>query len=179
MKFASRRRNTGSAWPAYLATLVVVVAAIYAFAPRSHPPAPETKVHPNDLLVNGLARQGTRVLAVGEQGHILVADAPEGPWHEAKITPDHGATLTQVAFIGDKTALAVGHDSVILKSTDAGETCREGHCFGAPIYGPDGNVFAAVSVSIPAVRLGTRENQQHIVERVKATASEISAKLRG
>lgn len=118
-------RVAGSALPAYLVTLVVVIAAIYAFAPRSHPPAPETKVHPTDLLVNGLAQQGERLLAVGEQGHILIADRSDGPWREAKVTPERGSTLTQVAFIGDKTALAVGHDSLILKSTDSGETWKE------------------------------------------------------
>jgi IclR family acetate operon transcriptional repressor len=63
-------------------------------------------------------------------------------------------------------------------ATDAGETCAEGYCFGAPIYGPEGDVIAAVSMSIPVARLGGQDQQAKIVERLRATASAISAALR-
>jgi IclR family acetate operon transcriptional repressor len=62
-------------------------------------------------------------------------------------------------------------------ATDAQETCLEGFCFGAPIAGPDGSVFAAISMSVPRVRLGPPEHQKAIVERVKGVAGAITAML--
>ncbi|HET8881747.1 MAG TPA: hypothetical protein VFM56_06175 [Solimonas sp.] len=123
--------STG-AWPALGFTVIVALAAAYAFSPRPAPPFAVTEVHPDGLLVDGLARNGDRLLAVGEQGLILVADGVKGPWHEAKIDPQRGSTLTKVKFIDDKLALAVGHDGWILRSTDRGETWKEAFFIATP-----------------------------------------------
>ena len=112
-------------WPAYLIVLLVLAAAVYSFAHRPLPPFPATEIHPDRLLVNGLAQKGSRLIAAGELGHILYADNADGPWHEAKIDPDRGSTFTRAAFIDDKTALAVGHDGWIVRSTDGGMTWKE------------------------------------------------------
>lgn len=119
-------------WPALVFTAVVAVAATYAFSPRPAPAFAPTVVHPDGLLVTGLARSGSRLLAVGEQGRILVADDARGPWHEAKVEPQRGSTLTQVKFIDDKTAIAVGHDGWILRSTDGGESWKEAFFIASP-----------------------------------------------
>lgn len=113
------------AWPSLLLALVVLVAAVYAFSPRPHPEFPPTQLEPTELLVNGLARQGSRYVAVGEQGRILLADDANGPWREARIEPQRGSTFTQVVFVDDNAALAIGHDSWIVRSEDRGETWRE------------------------------------------------------
>src|SRR5437016_830504 len=94
-------------WPASALVLVVLGAAGFAFSPRPAPPFPPTAVHPDQLLVNGLAREGSRLVAVGEQGAILIADNPAGPWNGAKVEPNRGSTFTAVAFVGDGIALAV------------------------------------------------------------------------
>jgi IclR family acetate operon transcriptional repressor len=60
---------------------------------------------------------------------------------------------------------------------DRGETCIDGHCFGAPIIGPDGGVFAAISISMPVSRLGSAEYQAHAVERITENAKQISRAL--
>lgn len=114
-----------AAWPAYLVTLIVIVAAFYSFAPRRYPPAPETRVHPEDLLVVDLVRRGTRWLSAGEQGRILIADAEQGPWREARVEPQRGSNFSDVLFVDDKLALAVGHESWIVRSEDGGETWTE------------------------------------------------------
>ncbi|WP_051362011.1 sialidase family protein [Solimonas soli] len=128
--------STGS-WPALVFTLIVALAAAYAFSPRPAPPFAPTAVHPDGLLVNGLARSGSRFVAVGEQGRVLIADDARGPWHEAKVEPQRGSTLTQVKFIDDKTVIAVGHDGWILRSTNAGETWQETFFIESPKDGAE------------------------------------------
>ncbi|NKF20926.1 WD40/YVTN/BNR-like repeat-containing protein [Solimonas marina] len=121
---AAQRRATGS-WPALLFTVIVAAAAAWAFSPRPMPPFAPTFVHPDGFLANGLAQQGKRVIAVGEQGEILLADDLQGPWRQASVEPQRGSTLTQVRFVGPGVAIAVGHDGWVLRSTDGGETWKE------------------------------------------------------
>lgn len=114
-----------AAWPAHVMVLLVVAAALYSFAHRPLPPFAPTGIRPDKLLVNGLAQQGTRLVAAGELGHILIADNPDGPWRDARVEPARGSTFTRVAFVGDKLALAVGHDGWIVRSADGGESWQE------------------------------------------------------
>lgn len=112
-------------WPAAMFTGAVIGAAVFAFSPRPQPYFPPTQVFPDRLLVNGLAESGKRIVAAGEEGHILIADSPEGPWREAKVEPQRGDTFTQVRYVGDGVALAVGHDDWIVRSEDNGQTWKE------------------------------------------------------
>ncbi|RTZ67934.1 MAG: hypothetical protein DSZ35_05390 [Verrucomicrobia bacterium] len=63
---------------------------------------------------------GERVLAVGERGHILLSTDSGKNWRQT-IAPTR-RTLTGVFLIDDQVAWAIGHQSVILKSGDGGET---------------------------------------------------------
>ncbi len=112
-------------WPALLVAALVIAAAVYSFSPRPKAEFPATQVHADRLLANGLAQQGQRLVTVGEQGQILIADQPEGPWHSAGVEPQRGSTLTQALFVGQDLALAVGHDGWILRSSDGGKTWTE------------------------------------------------------
>lgn len=114
-----------AAWPALGVVLLVLLAALYSFAHRPLPPFPETAVHADKLLVNGLAQRGSRLVAAGELGHILIADSADGPWRSATVEPERGSTFTRAFFVSDKVALAVGHDGWIVRSADAGETWKE------------------------------------------------------
>ncbi len=111
-------------WPAYALVLVVLGAAVYAFSHRPMPPFPATQIFPDRILVTGIAASGGRVVAVGEQGHILVGNAGEA-WHEGTVDKPRGSTLTRVEFVDPKTAIAVGHDGWILRSEDLGENWKE------------------------------------------------------
>ena len=123
---AQQGEKAGSqGWPAAVFTGMVLGAALFAFSPRPQPPFPATQVYPDRILVNGLAENGKRLLAAGEQGHILIADDAKGPWREATVDPQRGATFTQVHYIGDGVALAVGHDDWIVRSEDNGQTWKE------------------------------------------------------
>jgi len=140
-----------SGWPAAVFTGMVLGAALFAFSPRPAAPFPATQVYPDRVLINGLAENGKRLLAAGEQGHILIADDPKGPWRDAKVEPERGATFTQIHYIGDNLALAVGHDDWIVRSEDNGQTWKEVSYNqdadqAAPLFGVagpyDGKVYA-------------------------------------
>lgn len=105
----------------------MVVAAVIAYLPRDYPPFPETRVHPDDMIVMDLAAQDGRYIAVGELGHILITENPDGTWHEAEVHAEHVATLTAVRFVAPGVALAVGHSGWILRSEDGGQTWYEVH----------------------------------------------------
>jgi photosystem II stability/assembly factor-like uncharacterized protein len=59
-----------------------------------------------------------RQVMVGEYGRILVRDNAESTWLQANVPVQ--TTITAVNFINDKVAWAVGHQGVILKTTDGG-----------------------------------------------------------
>ncbi|EHR73360.1 putative photosystem II stability/assembly factor-like protein [Burkholderiales bacterium JOSHI_001] len=68
-----------------------------------------------------LALAGTRLVAVGERGHVLLSDDAGKAWRQAKAVPTR-TTLTCLHATDARTLWAAGHGGVILKSTDAGET---------------------------------------------------------
>ncbi len=73
---------------------------------------------PSSPLVK-VVNTGERYVAVGNRGHILVsADARK--WLQAKTPVD--SLLTSVTFTDTKNGWAVGHDSVILHTSDGGIT---------------------------------------------------------
>lgn len=57
---------------------------------------------------------------------------------------------------------------------DSEETAMEGQCFGCPIFIGDGEVLAAISMSMPKSRVGSAENQQKLIDAVMRTARTIS-----
>jgi len=119
------RRQATFGWPAIVFVLLTAAATVFSFSPRPMPLFPPSVIHVDRLMIDSLAASGKRLIAAGEQGHILIADSPNGPWREANIANPRGSALTQVAFIDDKTAIAVGHDNWILRSEDRGETWKE------------------------------------------------------
>ena len=68
-------------------------------------------------LVLDIARAGTRLIAVGERGQVLLSDDGES-WRQSTGVPLR-STLTAVTTVGS-SAWAVGHDGTILYSADAG-----------------------------------------------------------
>lgn len=81
---------------------------------------PLTKQTMSRLLLTDVAREGKRIIAVGDRGYIVYSDNDGESWQRAK-TPLGLALLNSVYFSDANTVWAVGHDSVILKSTDQGK----------------------------------------------------------
>lgn len=59
-------------------------------------------------------------------------------------------------------------------STDSEESVLEGCCFGAPIRAADGRVVAAISLSLPKMRLKDKAMGRRIVAAVKQAADDTS-----
>jgi len=63
---------------------------------------------------------GDRMVAVGERGHILISTDNGASWRQVEMPTR--AMLTGVTFVNDQVGIAVGHDSVILRTTNGGDT---------------------------------------------------------
>ena len=69
-------------------------------------------------LLNGITRAGKRLVAVGARGHILYSDDEGKSWKQAKVPVS--SDLTAVNFPTPEKGWAVGHDGIILHSSDGG-----------------------------------------------------------
>lgn len=83
-------------------------------------------------LVLGAARAGTRLVAVGEFGHVLLSDDEGVQWRQATEVPTR-TTLTAVTFVSATLGWAVGHGGLVLHTIDGGEhwTVQTGTIDGA------------------------------------------------
>ena len=80
------------------------------------------EVAPRILLLDG-AVSGPNVIAVGERGAIVISSDNARTW--ARIASPAKATLTGISFApasAAQTGWAVGHDALILGTTDGGRT---------------------------------------------------------
>ena len=77
-------------------------------------------------LLLDLAAAGTRLVAVGERGHVLLSDDKGASWRQAKSVPTR-VMLTAVFFADAQYGWAVGHDETILNTVDGGETWTRSH----------------------------------------------------
>jgi photosystem II stability/assembly factor-like uncharacterized protein len=78
----------------------------------------------HDLLL-GLARSGTRLVAVGTQGNVLLSEDEGNTWRAVKSPVDE--LLTAVVFPTASEGWAVGQDELVLHTTDGGATWTKQH----------------------------------------------------
>jgi len=99
------------------AALSLVMAAKQGFEP-------ETTVRRVDRLgLIALVRAGERLVAAGERGRILLSRDSGATWQVAS-TPTFN-TLTSLTFVDAKTGFATGHQGVLLRTVDGGETWQQ------------------------------------------------------
>jgi photosystem II stability/assembly factor-like uncharacterized protein len=70
------------------------------------------------LLLDIANVPGGRLVAVGERGHVLLSDDGGDTWKQVMVPTR--ATLTGVDFVSADKGWIVGHDAVILSTTDGG-----------------------------------------------------------
>jgi len=67
-----------------------------------------------------VTRAGSRLVAVGERGTVLLSDDDGARWRQAAAVPVQ-VSLTALRFVDARTGWAVGHLGVILNTVDGGE----------------------------------------------------------
>jgi len=116
----------------------LLVFAVLGVAAAQTPP--NTNEDPNDeadkpaeieplastSLLLDLAVAGSRMVAVGERGHVLLSDDQGATWRQAKSVPTRDM-LTAVFFADNEYGWAVGHDETIINTVDGGETWTRSH----------------------------------------------------
>ncbi|MEJ1960006.1 MAG: YCF48-related protein [Gammaproteobacteria bacterium] len=108
--------------------LAVFLAAFAARGAAVDPgtlPAEAAPLAPRSLLLD-IARAGSRFVAVGERGHILISDNRGQTWAQAASVPTQDL-LTGVCFSDEKHGVAVGHDEIALVTSDSGNTWLRTH----------------------------------------------------
>jgi photosystem II stability/assembly factor-like uncharacterized protein len=71
-------------------------------------------------LLQGVARAGLRLIAVGQRGHVIYSTDGGATWQQANVPVS--SDLTAVFFVNDQKGWAVGHDGIILHTADSGVT---------------------------------------------------------
>jgi photosystem II stability/assembly factor-like uncharacterized protein len=110
-----------------IAALLTVGAGLTAgSAPVQDSPEQAVKapLAPRSLLLDAAATDGA-MAAVGERGHILISGDEGETWQQADV-PTRSA-LTGVHFHDRERGWAVGHDAVIVRTTDGGVTWERLH----------------------------------------------------
>lgn len=96
-----------------------------AFAETIHDPltTPAEKTLIKTVLASTLfdvVNTGKRLVAVGERGHIVYSDDNQVTWIQADVPVS--VTLTGVYFPTAREGWAVGHDGVVLQTSDGGSS---------------------------------------------------------
>ncbi len=79
---------------------------------------------PKSLLLDAVVIDGG-IWAVGERGHVLFSPDNALTWRQVPVPTR--ATLTGLAFHGNRFGWAVGHREVILRTTDGGQSWQKVH----------------------------------------------------
>lgn len=107
-------------------TLILFLAAASSMAATAAPvgdalsrPAVLSR-HAGQSVLIGAANAGSRTVAVGERGIVVLSDDGGKAWRQAPAPVS--VTLTAVRFADARTGFAVGHGGTVLGTTDGGET---------------------------------------------------------
>lgn len=104
---------------AFVLTLPLVASAATSYRDVLDTPARDSAFAAKSLL-NGVANAGQRIVAVGQRGHIVLSDDGGKTWTQAKVPVS--SDLVAVYFPTPAKGWAVGHDGVVLHTTDSGAT---------------------------------------------------------
>ncbi len=104
--------------------LLSLVACLLPFGAAGAQPAVQARLAPESLLIGG-ASAGSRLVVVGERGHVLVSDDSGLKWKQARVPVR--ALLTAVHMHDARLGWAVGHDALILRTEDGGATWSVAH----------------------------------------------------
>ncbi len=75
---------------------------------------------PEQSFLLGAAHAGSRLVAVGESGLVILSDSDGKTWRQAEVPTS--VMLTDVGFANERAGWAIGHLGVVLRTEDGGET---------------------------------------------------------
>lgn len=101
-------------------------------APAQHAAQAQKVSHPEHAPLLAAARAGTRIVAAGDFGTVLLSDDEGRSWRQAKSVPTR-VTLTALDFVDERHGWAVGHGGIVLATEDAGEHWSLRHDAGADV----------------------------------------------
>ena len=111
------------AWALATTALLALLSATGAHAANAAVPADQYSVESakaSQSLMLDAVHAGSRLVVVGDRGHILFSDDQGKTWTQARVPTRQ--LLTAVFFIDDKHGWAVGHDAQVLATGDGGAT---------------------------------------------------------
>lgn len=115
-----RAKTTGQRACRYLFLLLITVTPFsFAMVDRIDTASP-ISYRASDGLLLDVAKAGERLVAVGDQGRVLISDDQGKQWRQ--VQSPVSVLLTAVFFSDVKHGWAVGHDGVLIHTKDAGET---------------------------------------------------------
>lgn len=103
----------------YTAAVVLVFSTVHRSAVAAVDYAMQMPGAAESMLLD-VAAAGSRLIAVGERGHILVSDDRGASWVQVEVPTS--AMLTRVFFVDHLLGWAVGHDGNIVHTSDGGST---------------------------------------------------------
>lgn len=113
--FASKLRHASS-------VVLLMATAVTAYAQdaavSSQKPAIKSEKIAQSLLQD-IARVGDRLVVVGERGHIAISEDNGKTWQQAEVPTR--AMMNAVFFVSASEGWAVGHDGLVLHTTDGGK----------------------------------------------------------
>ncbi|MCC5806742.1 MAG: hypothetical protein JJU00_10485 [Opitutales bacterium] len=107
--------------------LFVFVSLPNSLSARVEIPAEIMPLAERSVLLD-IALAGDRLVAVGERGHILLSDDYGRTWEQVPVPTR--STLTAVFFADSELGWAVGHDNVVLATTDGGRSWNHQYAEG-------------------------------------------------
>lgn len=107
-----------------LTVALTLVVCMTGAAPASVFPASErpaiTVLQPTRAALLGAALAGSRIVALGERGIVILSDDQGRTWRQ--VNTPVSVTLTAVRFADSQRGYAVGHAGIVLVTQDSGET---------------------------------------------------------
>jgi DNA-binding IclR family transcriptional regulator len=110
-------------------------------------------------------------------GKAITAHQTDGV--RERLIRSYGLSRFTSHTIVDEVALKAEYERICNRgySIDAEESVLEGRCFGAPVFAPKKEVFAALSVSVPKMRVRDKQGEARLVNAVRRGAAEIAERM--
>lgn len=128
---------------AILASALLCASSVFSLSATAEVTDPTTVPQPAEIMPKAVKSQlldvtvaGTRLIAVGDRGHVLTSDDKGETWTQQEVPARQ--MLVSVDFADSQNGWAVGHDSIILRTKNAGESWEIQNFdpeTGQPLYG--------------------------------------------